>query len=88
MIWKEFWRFSKLQEDLIINPFMLDKALLKCYSKDLARLLATNRSWVTFGPLTLKMELSDAQKHGRLRVVPSYGEWVKYTSAFMELDYI
>lgn len=66
------------EDSYIINVFQPDKALLKCSSKEKARLLVSNKGWVTFGPLTLKMELWNPILHGHTTVVPSYGGWITF----------
>ncbi|XP_022149859.1 uncharacterized protein LOC111018186 [Momordica charantia] len=77
--WSRILSYVKEQTEssYIINPFQADKALMKCPSKDLACLLLTNKGWVTFGPVTVKLEAWNPLLHGRAFLFPSYGNWVK-----------
>lgn len=60
---------EQVREPFIINPFQPNKALLKCPSRDMANLLYQNKDWVSFGPIILKTEKWDPQKHGRINVI-------------------
>lgn len=68
---------EQTESSFIINPFQADKALLKCPSREMTHLLLSNRGWVTFGPLTVKVEAWNPVRHGRVFMIPSYGNWVK-----------
>lgn len=77
--WSRILNFVKeqMESSFIINPFQADKVLLKYPSKEMACLLLSNKAWVTFGPLTVKLEAWNPVLHATTLLFPSYGNWVK-----------
>lgn len=55
-----------VNDKLMINPFHLDKAMLSCHNETTAKLLCTNKGWVTLGAFTVKFEGWNLQEHGRM----------------------